>query len=305
MDGHDGPARRFQADRGRLRALAHRMLGSLDEAEDAVQEAWLRLERDGGDGIDNLSGWLTTVVSRICLDMLRSRATRREEPYGQEVPERAGTGSPASPEEEVVLADSVGLALLVVLDRLGPAERVAFVLHDLFGVPFEHIARILDRSRPAAKKLASRARLKVRGTPAVPEAELGRHRQLVEAFLAAARGGDLDGLLHILAPDVVRRADPAALPPGVPVELRGARAVAEGTVALRERSRFAAVALVDGDVGLVVAPRGRLRSALTVTVEGGRITAYDVVAEPARLRRVELGVLDPPGRRISLPSPTR
>jgi RNA polymerase sigma-70 factor (ECF subfamily) len=316
MDGRDvqdGPARRFEAERGRLRALAHRMLGSLDEAEDTVQEAWLRLARTGGDDIDNLSGWLTTVVSRICLDMLRSRATRREEPYGQEVPEKAGTGfsdSPASPrsrsspEDEAVLADTVGLALLVVLDRLSPAERVAFVLHDLFGVPFDRIAPVLDRTQAAAKKLASRARLKVRGTPAVPGAELDRHRRLVEAFLAAARGGDLSGLLDVLAPDTVRRADPAALPPGVPVELRGARAVAEGTVALRERSRFAALALVDGDIGLVVAPGGRLLLALTVTVEGGRITAYDVVAEPGRLRRVELGVLDPPGR-FSPPSPTR
>ncbi|MEU9170525.1 sigma-70 family RNA polymerase sigma factor [Streptomyces sp. NPDC048420] len=291
MDGHDGPAWRFEGERGRLRTLAHRMLGSPDEAEDAVQEAWLRLERTGGDGIDNLGGWLTTVVSRICLDMLRSRATRREEPYGVEVPDRTGSDSP---EDAAVLADAVGVALLVVLARLAPAERVAFVLHDLFGVPFDRIARILDRSLPAAKKLASRARRKVRGTPAVPEAELDRHRRLVEAFLAAARGGDLGGLLEVLAPDVVRRADPAALPPGVPVELRGARAVAEGTVALRERSRFAALALVDGDVGLVVAPHGRLLFALTVTVEGGRITAYDVVAEPERLRRVELGVLDPP-----------
>ncbi|NEB06163.1 sigma-70 family RNA polymerase sigma factor [Streptomyces sp. SID13726] len=292
MDGQNGPALRFEAERGRLRALAHRMLGSPDEAEDAVQEAWLRLDRTGDDGIDNLPGWLTTVVSRICLDQLRSRATRREDPYGQEPPEQAASDAP---EDQAVLADSVGTALLVVLDRLGPAERVAFVLHDLFGVPFDHIALVLDRSRPAAKKLASRARLKVRGTPAVPGAELDRHRRLVEAFLAAARGGDLVGLLEVLAPDVVRRADPAALPPGVPVELRGARAVAEGTTALRERSRSAAVALVDGDVGLVVAPHGRLLFAITVTVEDGRITAYDVVAEPGRLRPVELGVLDAVG----------
>lgn len=292
MDGQDGPAGRFEAERGRLRALAHRMLGSLDEAEDAVQETWLRLERAGADGVDNLPGWLTTVLSRICLDMLRSRSTRREDPYGEQAPERAG--SSRSPEDEAVLADSVGLALLVVLDRLGPAERVAFVLHDVFGVPFEHIAPVLDRSGAAAKKLASRARLKVRGTPAVPGAELDGHRRVVEAFLTAARGGDLGGLLEVLAPDVVRRADPAALPPGVPVELRGARAVAEGTVALRERSRSAALALVDGDVGLVVAPRGHLLFALTVTVVDGRVSAYEVIAEPGRLRRVELGVLDPP-----------
>ncbi|MCT9078471.1 sigma-70 family RNA polymerase sigma factor [Streptomyces fulvoviolaceus] len=293
MDGHDELARRFEERRGQLRAVAYRMLGSADEAEDAVQEAWLRLSRTGEDGIDNLAGWLTTVVSRICLDMLRSRSSRREEPYGQEAPERAAVEN--APEDEAVLGDSVGLALLVVLDRLGPAERVAFVLHDLFGVPFDHIAQVVGRTRPAAKKLASRARQKVRGTPAVPGAELDRHRQVVEAFLAAARGGDLDGLLAVLAPDVVRRADPAALPPGVPPELRGARAVAEGTVALRERSRFAATALVDRSVGVVVAPHGRLLFALTVTVEDGRITAYDVVADSARLDGLDLAVLDLPG----------
>ncbi|MFI9173857.1 sigma-70 family RNA polymerase sigma factor [Streptomyces lincolnensis] len=291
MDGHDELARRFEERRGRLRSVAHRMLGSAEEAEDAVQEAWLRLSRTDAGSIDNLAGWLTTVVSRVCLDMLRSRASRREEPYGPRVPERAGADAP---EDEAVLGDSVGLALLVVLERLGPAERVAFVLHDLFGVPFDRVAAVVDRSVPAAKKLASRARHKVRGTPAVPAAELDRHRRVVEAFLAAARGGDLGGLLDVLAPDVVRRADPAALPPGVPAELRGARAVAEGTVALRERSRFAALALVDGDAGLVVAPHGRLLLALPVTVRDGRITAYDVVADPARLRRIELGVLGLP-----------
>ncbi|MGW2382327.1 sigma-70 family RNA polymerase sigma factor [Streptomyces sp. NPDC001658] len=291
MDGHDELARRFKERRGRLRAVAHRVLGSAEEAEDAVQETWLRLSRTDADSIDNLAGWLTTVVSRVCLDMLRSRASRREEPYGPQVPERAGANAP---EEEAVLGDSVSIALLVVLERLGPAERVAFVLHDLFGVPFDQVAAVVDRSVPAAKKLASRARHKVRGTPAVPDAELDRHRRVVEAFLAAARGGDLGGLLDVLAPDVVRRADPAVLPPGVPAELRGARAVAEGTLALRERSRFAALALVDGDAGIVVAPRGRLLLALTVTVTDGRITAYDVVADPARLRRVGLGVLDLP-----------
>ncbi|ANS69931.1 sigma factor, sigma 70 type, group 4 (ECF) [Streptomyces lincolnensis] len=291
MDGHDELARRFEERRGRLRAVAHRMLGSAEEAEDAVQEAWLRLSRTDAGSIDNLAGWLTTVVSRVCLDMLRSRAARREEPYGPRVPEPAGADAP---EDEAVLGDSVGLALLVVLERLGPAERVAFVLHDLFGVPFDQVAAVVNRSVPAAKKLASRARHKVRGTPAVPEAELDRHRRVVETFLAAARGGDLGGLLDVLAPDVVRRADPAVLPPGVPAELRGARAVAEGTVALRERSRFAALALVDGDAGIVVAPHGRLLLALPVTVRGGRITAYDVVADPARLRRIELGVLGPP-----------
>ncbi len=217
MRGHDELAERFEERRGRLRAVAYRMLGSPGEADDAVQEAWLRLGRTGGDGIDNLTAWLTTVVSRVCLDMLRSRASRREDPYGDQPPELTAVGLP---EDEAVLADSVGLALLVVLDTLGPAERVAFVLHDLFAVPFDRVAAVLDRSRPAAKKLASRARHKVRGTPVVPGAELDRHREVVEAFLSAARGGDLGALLDVLAPDVVRHADPAVLLPGVAAELR-------------------------------------------------------------------------------------
>ncbi|MET7572803.1 sigma-70 family RNA polymerase sigma factor [Streptomyces sp. NPDC005492] len=296
MRRHDELAERFEERRGQLRAVAYRMLGSVAEAEDAVQEAWLRLSRAGGDDIDNLAAWLTTVVSRICLDMLRSRASRREDPYGDDAPE-ASAG--VLPEDEAVLADSVGLALLVVLDTLGPAERVAFVLHDLFAVPFDRIAAILDRSRPAAKKLASRARQKVRGTPVVPDAELDRHREVVEAFLAAARGGDLGALLDVLAPDVVRRAEPAALPPGVPAVLRGARAVAEGTVLLRDRTRFAAVALVDGDAGIVVAPGGRLLLALRVTAEGGQVSAYEVIADQERLRETEVGVLNAAGRPLS------
>jgi len=292
MHGHDELAERFEAERGRLRAVAHRMLGSLAEADDAVQETWLRLSRAGGDDIDNLAAWLTTVVSRICLDLLRTRASRREDPYGDGLPE---PGAGELPEDEAVLADSVGLALLVVLETLGPAERVAFVLHDLFAVPFDRIAAVLDRSLPAAKKLASRARHKVRGTPVVPGTELDRHREVVEAFLAAARGGDLGALLDVLAPDVVRHAEPAALPPGVPAELRGAQAVAEGTVLLRARTRFAALALVDGDVGIVVAPGGRLLLALRVTVEGERVAVYEVIADRERLRGVEVAVLGTAG----------
>ncbi|MFE1755795.1 sigma-70 family RNA polymerase sigma factor [Streptomyces anandii] len=290
----DDLARRFEERRGQLRAVAYRMLGSLSEADDAVQETWLRLGRTGADGIGNLSGWLTTVLSRVCLDMLRSRRARREEPYGDDWPQEAH-GQDAAPEDEALLADSVGLALLVVLDRLSPPERVAFMLHDLFAVPFDRIAAVVDRSQPAAKKLASRARAKVRGTPVVPGAELEGHRRVVEAFLAAARGGDLGALLDVLAPDVVRRADPAALPAGVPAELRGARAVAEGTVVLRDRARFAAVALVDGRAGVVVAPRGRLLFVLEIAVEGGRVVSYDVIAAPERLRRLPLGLLDTPG----------
>ncbi|MET8827214.1 sigma-70 family RNA polymerase sigma factor [Streptomyces sp. NPDC004610] len=289
--GGEELALRFEEQRGRLRAVAYRMLGSPEEAEDAVQETWLRLSRSGAEGVGNLAGWLTTVISRVCLDLLRARASRREEPYGPHAPEPGGPGEGNVPEERAVLAESVGLALLVVLERLTPAERVAFVLHDLFALPFEEVAPIVDRSPPAAKKLASRARHKVRGTSALPGETLEGHRRVVEAFLAAARGGDTAALLAVLAPDVVRHADPAVLPPGMPVELRGARAVAEGTVLLRERARSGAVALVDGTVGIVVAPGGRLLCVLRVSVAGERVTGYEVIADQGRLRGVEVGVL--------------
>jgi RNA polymerase sigma-70 factor (ECF subfamily) len=289
----DGLAERFEAQRDQLRAVAYRMLGSRGEAEDAVQEAWLRLDRvDAGD-LDNLAGWLRTVVTRICLDMLRSRRTRREDLTGAPVPDDiAGTAAGGQPEDEAVLADAVSRALLVVLDTLEPAERIAFVLHDMFAVPFEQIAPVVERTPATTKKLASRARRKVRGTPVVPAADLARHRRVVAAFLAAARSGDLDAILAVLAPDVVRRADPAALPPGAPAEVRGAAAVARGTLVLGRRARFAELALVDGSVGVVVAPSGRLRLVLTFVVEGERIARYDVIADPARLRRLDLAVLD-------------
>ncbi|MFH8633888.1 sigma-70 family RNA polymerase sigma factor [Streptomyces lydicus] len=293
MDEQQGLAARFEAQRSRLRAVAYRMLGSPTEAEDAVQETWLRLARTDDARVDNLPAWLTTVVSRVCLDMLRARTARREELTGQELPERAPDAADGSdPEHEAFLVDAVGRALLVVLDTLAPAERVAFVLHDLFAVPFDRIAPIVERTPVTTKKLASRARHKVRGTPAVPAAELTRQRRVVEAFLAAARGGDLVELLAVLAPDVVRRVDPAALRAGGAAELRGARAVAEETVLLARNARFAAPALVDGTVGLVVAPHGRLLFVLTVTTEDGRVTAYDVIADPARLRGLDLAVLD-------------
>ncbi|MER7150976.1 sigma-70 family RNA polymerase sigma factor [Streptomyces lydicus] len=292
MDEQQGLAARFEAQRSRLRAVAYRMLGSPTEAEDAVQETWLRLARTDDARVDNLPAWLTTVVSRVCLDMLRARTARREELTGQELPERAPDAADRSdPEHEAFLVDAVGRALLVVLDTLAPAERVAFVLHDLFAVPFDRIAPIVERTPVTTKKLASRARHKVRGTPAVPAAELTRQRRVVEAFLAAARGGDLGELLAVLAPDVVRRVDPAVLRAGGAAELRGARAVAEETVLLARNARFAAPALVDGTVGLVVAPHGRLLFALTVTTEDGRVTAYDVIADPARLRGLDLAVL--------------
>lgn len=296
MDEHDGLADRFEAQRGRLRAVAYRMLGSLSDADDAVQEAWLRLGRVDAGEVDNLAGWLRTVVTRICLDMLRSRGARREDLAGQQVPDHvADPAQGRPPEDEALLAEEVGRALLVVLDTLDPAERIAFVLHDMFAVPFDQIAPIVQRTPVATKKLASRARHKVRGIPVVPAAELARHRRVVSAFLAAARTGDLTALLAVLAPDVVRHADPAAVPPGATAEVHGARPVAEGTVVLARRSQFAELALVNGAVGVVVAPRGRLLLALTFTVTDDRIAAYDVIADPARLQRLDLAVLDRPG----------
>ncbi|WP_405657467.1 sigma-70 family RNA polymerase sigma factor [Streptomyces sp. RK9] len=311
MDEPAALADRFEAQRGRLRGVAYRMLGSLHEADDAVQETWLRLSRTaahapgrpdpaaGGPGpVENLPAWLTTVVSRVCLDMLRTRGSRREDFVGGRVPDHIAAADAHTPEEEALLIESVGRALLVVLATLGPAERVAFVLHDSFAVPFDRIAAIVERSPAAAKKLASRARGKVRGTPAVPQADPAvpepdpaGHRRAVEAFLAAARGGDLGALLSVLAPDVVRRADPAALPPGTAAEIHGADAVARETVLLTRNARHAAVLLLDGIPGIVVAPRGRLLLALTVTVRAGRITSYEVVSAPSRLRGLTLAVL--------------
>jgi RNA polymerase sigma factor (sigma-70 family) len=291
VDEHERLAERFESHRGELRSLAYRMLGSAGEADDAVQEAWLRLSRVDASTVDNLAAWLRTVVTRLCLDVLRSRTSRREDLAGDGPSVDVRDPRARQPEDEAVLADSVGRALLVVLDTLQPAERVAFVLHDMFAVPFEEIAPILERTPTATKKLASRARGKTRGTPRVPAAELARHRDVVAAFLAAARAGDLTAILAVLAPDVVRRADPAALPAGMPAELRGARAVAEGTVVLAERARFAELALVDGEVGVVVAPRGRLLFALTFTVDDDRIAAYEVIADPARLRGLDLAIV--------------
>jgi RNA polymerase sigma-70 factor, ECF subfamily len=289
----DDLADRFEAQRGHLQSVAYRMLGSLAEAEDAVQEAWLRLERTDVSDVVNLAGWLRTVVSRVCLDMLRSRSARREDLAGQQVPDQsADHGQGGDPEQEAILADSVGRALLVVLDRLGPAERIAFVLHDMLAVPFDEIAPIVDRSPVTTKKLASRARRRVRGVPAVDGAVLVRHRHVVEAFLAASRAGDVDAVLAVLAPDVVRRADAAALPAGRPLEVRGARTVAGEIAAFGRNSRFADVALVDGAVGIVVAPRGRLLLVLAVTLgDDDRIAAYELIADPARLSDLDLAAL--------------
>jgi RNA polymerase sigma factor (sigma-70 family) len=290
LNAPDGLAERFEAHRGQLRAVAYRMLGELSDADDAVQEAWLRLSRSDAGAIDNLEAWLRTTVSRLCLDMLRARASRREEPLGWHAP--ATPAQTRDPEQEALLLDSVGRAMLVVLDALAPAERVAFVLHDLFAVPFDEIAPVVGRTPATAKTLASRARRRVRGAPAVPRAELNMQRKVVEAFLAAARSGDLDALLAVLAPDVVRHADPAVLQPDGQQVLSGADAVARQTLVLGPRARFAEPALVNGTVGAVIAPDGRLQLVLAVTVAGSRVAGYDVIADPARLAQLELAVLD-------------
>jgi RNA polymerase sigma factor (sigma-70 family) len=294
MGKQDWLAERFEENRSHLRGVAYRMLGSLSGADDAVQEAWLRLSRADTSDVVNLSGWLTTVVARVCLDTLRSHKSRREESLEERsaahLPEPAASSdSGADPEQEALLADSVGLALLVVLDTLPPAERLAFVLHDMFATPFEEIAPIVGRSPAAARQLASRARRRVQGAASAPEADLARQREVVDAFLAASRAGNFDALLAVLDPDVVLRADPAALPPGAPREIRGAADLAKR--AITGGARAARPALVNGAVGVVVAPGGRLRMVLRFTIIGGRISEIDAVAEPERLRQLDLAIL--------------
>jgi RNA polymerase sigma factor (sigma-70 family) len=291
MDEHDFLAEQFEGYRTHLRAVAYRMLGSLSEADDAVQEAWLRLSRSDMSGVVNLGGWLTTVVARVCLDLLRSRESRREEPLGAHVPEPIDNRADgADPEHEALLADSVGLALLVVLETLAPAERLAFVLHDVFDVPFDEIAPIVGRSPTAARQLASRARRRVRGAATVKEdADLTRQRAVVDAFLAAARGGDFDTLLAMLDPDIVLRADRAAVSAGALREVHGAAAVAQQFAG---RARVAQPALVNGAVGAVWAPGGQPRVVFGFTITGGKIVAIDILADPARLRQLDLAILD-------------
>ena len=293
MDERDWLADRFEAHRSHLRSVAYRMLGSAGEADDAVQEAWIRLSRSGAADVENLGGWLTTVVSRVCLDMLRSRTARREEPLDPPVHEATpGPGLPdgIDPEQEALLADSVGPALLVVLETLAPAERLAFVLHDMFAVPFDEIATIVGRSPAAARQLASRARRRVQGTDvADAPADRARQRAVVDAFLAASRSGDFDALLALLDPDVVLRADEAAVRTGgLAAEVRGAAAVA-GT--LSGRARFAQAALVNGAVGAVWAPGGKPRVVFGFTIARGKIVKIDVVADAERLRELDLAVL--------------
>jgi RNA polymerase sigma-70 factor (ECF subfamily) len=292
MNENEWLAERFEAERSHLRAVAFRMLGSLSEADDAVQESWLRLSRSGAGGVDNLGGWLTTIVARVCLNMLRTRNSRREESLDAQAPgfafvDAAGT----DPEHEAVIADSVGLALLVVLETLSPAERLAFVLHDTFAVPFDEIAPIVGRTSAAARQLASRARRRVRGSAVVPAVDLARQRKVVDAFIAASRSGDMKALLAVLDPDVVLRVDAAAVPQGSSRELRGAATVAQGALAFSARSRFAQPALVNGAVGVVMAPRGRLFGVGVLTIRADRILVMDLVADPDRLARIELAVL--------------
>ena len=292
MTEHDWLAERFEESRGHLRGVAYRMLGSLSEAEDAVQETWLRLSRSGARGVENLGGWLTTVVARVSLDMLRSRKSRREEALTVDVPEPiASRTSGADPEREALLADSVGLALLVVLETLEPAERLAFVLHDMFAVPFDEIAAIVDRSPDATRQLASRARRRLQGGSVAPNADLRQQREVVDAFLAALRNRDFEALVAVLDPDVVVRADAAAARPGVPAEVRGASQWASQAITLAQGAAAARAALVDGAVGVVVAPRGRLFRVLNFTMKDGKIVAIDVIGDPERLRQLDLAVL--------------
>ena len=292
MDEKEWLAERFESHRAHLRAVAYQMLGSLTEADDAVQEAWLRLSRADTSSVNNLGSWLTTVVARVCLDMLRSRKMRREEPLGVHVPDPVVSRvNGTDPEYQALLADSVGLALLVVLDTLDPAERLAFVLHDMFDLPFNEIAPLLGRSANAARLLASRARRRVRAAP-VPDTDLALQQELVGAFLAASRSGDFDALVAVLDPGVVLHADAGALRPGGPAVVRGAAAVAQQAITFARLDRVAQPALVNGAAGLVTAPSGKPRSVIGFTISHGKIAEIDILADPERLRRLDLAALD-------------
>jgi RNA polymerase sigma factor (sigma-70 family) len=281
-------AERFEAHRGHLRAVGYRMLGSLHEADDAVQETWLRLSRSDTSGIENLGGWLTTVMARVCLNMLRSRRTRKEDPLPVHTPDPiVDRDDRIDPEHQALLADAIGLALLVVLDTLPPAERLAFVLHDMFAVPFEEIAPIVERSPDATRQLASRARRRVQSAP-VPDTDVVRQRTVVDAFLAASREGDFDALLAVLDPDVVLRADAGA---GV-VPLVGAAAVAGQALTYRRLAAGRRIVLVNGSIGVLTAPQGRPMAIMAFTVTDDRIVEIDILADPARVAALDLSVLD-------------
>src|SRR4051794_3863475 len=293
MNERDFLAQHLEEHRSRLRAVAYRMLGSLSEADDAVQETWLRLSRTDADKVENLGGWLTTVVARVSLTMLRSRRSRREEPFEVRMPEPiVDRADGTDPEHEALLADSVGLALLVVLETLNPAERLAFVLHDIFAVPFEEIAPIVDRSPAAARQLASRARRRVQGEPAIPDADLDTQREILDAFLAAARGGDFHALLEGLDPDVVLRADGAAVGLGTTHIVRGAADVARGASAFARMDVVVRPALINGAVGTVTFRDGKPFTIAGFTIRNRRIVELDVVADPEYLSRLDLMLFD-------------
>ncbi|MFB7221656.1 sigma-70 family RNA polymerase sigma factor [Streptomyces sp. NPDC056227] len=295
MDENEFLAARFEESRTHLKAVAYRMLGSLSEAEDAVQEAWIRLSRSDDRQIDNLGGWLTTVVGRVCLDMLRSRRSRREEPLEAQTPDGhtpdpvLGPQPGSDPEQQALIADSVGLALLVVLETLDPAERLAFVLHDMFAVPFDEIGRMVDRTPAAARQLASRARRRVQGVDPAPDPDLVRRREVVEAFLAAARGGDFDALVAVLDPEVVARSDGGA---GAPSLVRGAASVARQAMMFAPFARSFRMALVDGALAVISTREGHRFSVMRFTIERGRVTELYVINDPARLPELDLTVLN-------------
>jgi RNA polymerase sigma factor (sigma-70 family) len=293
MDDNDWLAERFEAHRPRLRAVAYRMLGSLAEADDAVQDTWLRLSRAGASEVENLGGWLTTVLARVCLNMLRSRTTRSEAPLDLHLPDPViSREGELEPEQEALLADSVGLALLVVLDTLSPAERLAFVLHDMFDLPFDEIAPMVGRSPEAARQLASRARRRVRGAEVpAPDPDLARQRGVVDAFFQAARGGDFDALVALLDPDVVLRSDFGPRRPAAPVVTRGAAAVARQALLGALPGAQLHPALVNGTAGVVITVKGRPFAVMGFTVTAGRIAEIDAIADPDRVRRIAAAVL--------------
>ncbi|MFE9634084.1 sigma-70 family RNA polymerase sigma factor [Streptomyces sp. NPDC006463] len=296
MTGKDVLAQRFEEHRGHLRAVAYRMLGSLTEAEDAVQEAWLKLSRSDADAVDNLGGWLTTVVGRVSLDMLRSRTTRREDPLHDQdgqvrLPDPVVSGPDGlDPEQEVLLADSVGIALMVVLETLSPAERLSFVLHDMFAVPFDEIAPVLGRTPATTRQLASRARRRVQNGAPAPDTDPTRLRAVVNAFLAASRGGDFEALVTILDPEVVARSDGGTLRPGI--LRRGATDVASQAITFARFAEAAHPALVNGTPGVVAVSQGRPLSVMAFTIVDGKITALDILTDPERLARIDLSFID-------------
>ncbi|HZC07695.1 MAG TPA: sigma-70 family RNA polymerase sigma factor [Ktedonobacterales bacterium] len=293
MDENEWLAERFEEHRGHLRAVAYRMLGSLTEADDAVQDTWLRLSRSGVDEVENLGGWLTTIIARVCLNMLRARNTRREESFGVHFPDPIiSPDAELQPEEEALMADSVGLALLVVLDTLTPAERLAFILHDMFDVPFEEIAPMVGRTPAAARQLASRARRRVKGADVPePDPDLARQRDVVNAFFRAARGGDFDALVTLLDPDVVARADVGAARLPIPAEIRGAAAVSKQALAYAFPAARLLPILVNGAAGVLVMLGGRPTTVMAFTVVGGKIVEIDAIVDPKRVRRIAVNVL--------------